>query len=141
MIHNTIKKFHVLVPNLIHNKSVQLQKVLKDAKDQLSKPNKVVGDFCKYYQYYKGLQEVWEDYYNDNINIQLMKTMAKTHNIKVNDADWELAQSYTIAVEELLNKAQEFEDENRDKWRRQLEKDIPDLDKNAREIQEMIDNE
>ena len=58
-----------------------------------------------------------------------------------NDADWELAQSYTLAVEELLNKAQEFEDENRDNWRRQLEKDIPDLDKNAREIQEMIDNE
>jgi hypothetical protein len=67
--------------------------------------------------------------------------MARNHNIKVNDADWELAQSYTSAVEELLNKAQEFEDENRDKWRRQLEKDIPDLDKNAREIQEMIDND
>jgi hypothetical protein len=47
VIHHTIKKFHLLVPTLIHNKSVQLQKVLKDAKDQLSKPNKVVGDFCK----------------------------------------------------------------------------------------------
>jgi len=44
-------------------------------------------------------------------------------------------------VEELITKAQESEDENRDKWRKQLEKDIPDLDRQAQEILELIEND
>jgi len=52
-----------------------------------------------------------------------------------------MASTQTAIVEELITKAQETEEENRDKWRKQLEKDIPDLDKQAQEIQDVINND
>jgi len=46
-----------------------------------------------------------------------------------------------MTVEDLLNKAQDMEDDSKDKFRRKLEKDIPELDKNSIEIQEIMENE
>jgi len=49
IINETVLKFHVMVPRLINEKSDELQKILKEAKEQLSKFCKTVGDFCTYY--------------------------------------------------------------------------------------------
>lgn len=76
-----------------------------------------------------------------NTNIQLLKDMAKKHSIKINDADWESSMLYTMTVEDLLNKAQDVEDDQKDKFRKKLEKDIPELDKNSIEIQEVMEND
>lgn len=141
VIQNTNKKFQTMIPKLIFEKSNNLQKILKDARDKLSKVCKTVGDFCSYYTFFKTMQEEWNEHFGENINIQMLKELAKKYTIKVNDSDYELANSYTAAVEDLLNKAQETEDEYKDKWRKQLEKDIPDLDRQAREIQDLIENE
>jgi len=46
IIQNTVLKFHVMIPLLLTEKSEELQKVLKEAKEQLSKFCKTVGDFC-----------------------------------------------------------------------------------------------
>lgn len=48
IIMNTVLKFHVMIPILMSEKSEELQKVLKEAKEQLSKFCKTVGDFCSY---------------------------------------------------------------------------------------------
>jgi len=48
---------------------------------------------------------------------------------------------YTMTVEDLLNKAQDVEDDQKDKFRKKLEKDIPELDKNSIEIQEVMEND
>lgn len=91
IIQDTVMKFHVMIPRLLSEKSEELQKVLKDAKEQLSRFCKTVGDFCHFYQYYKKLLKIWEDLFFQNTNIQQLKDMAKKHNIKINDADWEMA--------------------------------------------------
>lgn len=67
--------------------------------------------------------------------------MAKKHNIKINDADWESSSVYTMTIEELLNKAQDAEEDQKEKFRRMLEKNIPELDKNSIEIQEVMEND
>jgi hypothetical protein len=46
IIQNTVLKFHVMIPLLLNEKSEELQTVLKEAKEQLSKFCKTVGDFC-----------------------------------------------------------------------------------------------
>lgn len=71
----------------------------------------------------------------------MFKGVAKKWNIKINDSDCEVAQTLTTTVEELLNKALEGEDDAKDRWRKQLEKDIPELEKQARTIQESIEAE
>lgn len=46
-----------------------------------------------------------------------------------------------MTIEELLNKAQDSEEDQKDKFRRMLEKNIPELDKNSVEIQEVMEND
>lgn len=46
-----------------------------------------------------------------------------------------------MTVEDLLNKAQDAEDDQKDKFRKKLEKDIPELDKQSIEIQEVMEND
>jgi len=44
-------------------------------------------------------------------------------------------------VEELINRAIETEENSKDKWRKQLEIDIPELDRIAHEIQDIIETD
>lgn len=46
IIQNTVLKFHIMIPHMLNEKSEDLQKILKEAKEQLSKFCKTVGDFC-----------------------------------------------------------------------------------------------
>jgi len=128
-----------MIPKLLSEKSEALQKVLKDAKEKLSKKSNSVGDFCTFYTFSKKLQENFSDLFEENINIQMLKDLARKHGYKINESDWETANTYTQLVEELLNRAQESEEDSKDKWRKQLEKDIPELDKQAQDILEIID--
>lgn len=48
IIQDTVLKFHVMIPRLLNEKSEELQKILKEAKEQLSRFCKTVGDFCQF---------------------------------------------------------------------------------------------
>jgi len=71
----------------------------------------------------------------------MFRDLARKYMIKINESDWEMANSYTLIVEELLNKAIENEEDSKDRWRRQLEKDIPELERLAHEIQDIIETD
>jgi len=66
-----------MIPQLLNERSETILKVLKDAKDKLSRPIKNVGDYCVFYTFLKKLQEEWNDLFSENINIQLIKELSK----------------------------------------------------------------
>jgi hypothetical protein len=46
-----------------------------------------------------------------------------------------------LTIEDLLNKAQDAEEDQKEKFRRMLEKLIPELEKNSIEVQEVMEND
>jgi len=39
------------------------------------------------------MQEEWNEHFGENINIQMLKDLAKKYQIKISDSDYELANS------------------------------------------------
>lgn len=85
-----------------------------------------------------GLKGEWENLFSENVEIADFKIFMHKFHPTFNDAICDSTKDLTTKCEELLNMREAQEEDDRIKWKNQLEKDIPALEKDARMYEDFV---